>query len=469
MICRWRAQGRIWERGVSLSRGSTNALPRGGLCRDHSCPRVHAVTGKFLRRIDPSRAPLSPRATVVTIGTGMRKIRFAREDAGQTVVLVALMFTVLMGFAALGIDVGRFYSERRYIQDAVDSAALACAYKYAQGGIVSDAWNAGNDVLQQRNLKSNPLGVAVTYAALGSEVYDPTVADHNLVSGILPVSTNGRGCRVAITVDVPTFLIKIVSPSLNTIKMTTMGYAKSKTGFLPSVVQRYANQPGPGNGNTNQFIDHIMAEGQDYQCSVSAPGACTIADQTNKGREFVLFGQSAKATNDASFRGYIALDVRDFTTVDGSGNLVHDAYNMVDPTSSVNTLKAYESAWINEGYPGPDICVVQVGNFAPCAQLAVLNGSSSGIFVDDYNNRFRVGDKLLLQLYDGTVKTVPDFNLSVNTLVLPATGSRSTTVSYTMSPQFATSGAVVTSALIPDDGTLTDDGGGTSTNPFLSG
>jgi len=32
------------------------------------------------------------------------------------------MFTVLMGFAALGIDVGRFYSERRYVQDAVDSA-----------------------------------------------------------------------------------------------------------------------------------------------------------------------------------------------------------------------------------------------------------------------------------------------------------------------------------------------------------
>jgi hypothetical protein len=42
-------------------------------------------------------------------------------------------------------------------------------------------------------------------------------------------------------------------------------------------------------------------------------------------------------------------------------------------------------------------------------------------------------------------------------------------VSYTYSPQFQTSGAVVTSVLIPDDGTLTDDGGGTATNPFLSG
>ncbi len=379
------------------------------------------------------------------------------------------MFTVLMGFAALGIDVGRFYSERRYVQDAVDSAALACAYKYAQGGVVADAWNAADAVFQQRNLLHNPLGITVSYAARGSEVYDPTIADQNLVDGILPVSTNGRGCRVAITVDVPTFLIKIVSPSLNTIKQTTRGYAKSKTGFLPSVVQRWANPPGPGNGNTNQFIDHIMAEGQDYSCTSTNTAGCNLADQTTKGREFVLFGQSAKATNDSSFRGYVGLDIRDFTTVDGGGNLVHDAYNMVSPTASVNTLKAYESAWINEGYPGPDICVVQVGNYAPCAQLAVLNGSSSGIFVSDYENRFKLGDKLLLQMYDGTVKTVPDFTISSGTLTLPTNGTGTSTVQYTYSPQFQLSGATVTTSLIPDNGTMTDDGGGSAaTNPFLN-
>ena len=389
------------------------------------------------------------------------------------------MFTVLMGFAALGIDVGRFYSERRYVQDAVDSAALACAFKYASGGVVADAWNAADAVLQQRNLKSNPLGISITYAALGSERYDPTVADQNLIDGILPVSTNGLGCRVAITVDVPTFLIKIVSPSLNTISQTTRGYAKTKTGFLPSVVQRWANQPGPGNGNTNQFIDHVMSgplpgnpgtTGQDWNCTTTNSAGCTTASTTNPGREFVLFGQSAKATNDSSFRGYVGLDIRDFTTTDFSGNLAHDAYNGVAATASVNTLKAYESAWINEGYPGPDICVVEVGNYAPCAQLAVINGSSSGIFVDDYNNRFKIGDKLLLQLYDGTVKTVPDFTLTSGTLTLPTNGTGTSTVQYTYSPQFQISGATVTTSLIPDNGTMTDDGGGSAaTNPFLNG
>jgi hypothetical protein len=288
---------------------------------------------------------------------------------------------------------------------------------------------------------------------------------------------------------VPTFLIKVVSPALNTISMTTRGYAKTKTGFLPSVVNRWANPPGPGNGNTNQFIDHVMAgppnpadpgtSGQDWNCTVTNSAGCTTASTASPGREFVLFGQSAKASNDSSFRGYIALDIRDFTTTDGNGDPIHEqtppgsgiAYNMVPATSDINTLKALESAWILEGYPGPDICAVQSGTFLPCAQLAVLNGSSSGIFVEDYEDRFDIGDKLLLQLYDGTVKTVPDFSVSVGTINLPATGSTTATVQYTMSPQFAASAAQITTTFIPDNGTstMTDDGGGTSTNPFISG
>jgi hypothetical protein len=396
------------------------------------------------------------------------------------VVLVALMFTVLMGFAALSIDVGRFYSERRFIQDAVDSAALACAYKYAQGGVVADAWAAGDNVLQQRNLQNNPLGLGVgpggvEYAALGSEVYEPTVAERNLVSGILPVRTNGVGCRVAITVDVPTFLIKIVSPALNTIRMTTQGYAKTKTGFLPSVVQRYDNGPGPATIDAaNQFHDRVMAQGQDWQCSTTSEAGCTRASIATPGRDFVIFGQAAKASNDSSFRGYIGLDIRDFTNTDGAGNTIHEqvdgfAYNGVLPTVNVQVLKDFEANWILDGYPGPDICIVELPNFRPCAQIAVINGSSSGQFVDDYTKRFDVGDKLLLQLYDGTVKTVPDFNISSGTLNLPENGSGSSSVTYTMSPQFAASGATVTTSLIPDDGTMTDDTGGTPNNPFRSG
>ena len=87
----------------------------------------------------------------------------------------------------------------------------------------------------------------------------------------------------------------------------------------------------------------------------------------------------------------------------------------------------------------------------------MINGSSSGQFVDDYTDRFDVGDQLLLQLYDGTVKTVPDFSISSGTLNLPLNGSGTSSVTYTMSPQFALSGATVTTSLIPDTGIMTDD------------
>ena len=417
----------------------------------------------------------------------MGRDRFVRDDAGQTVVLVALMFTVLMGFAALGIDVGRFYSERRYIQDAVDASALACARDYSRTGNVASAWAAGFDLLRDRNLLANPLGLDLTNAIppQGFEVYDGNIVEvHNLNSGILPTNTSGVGCRVAITVDVPTFLIKLLSPALNTITMTTRGYAKTKTGFLPSVVPRFANPPGPGTGDPNQFIDHVKAgplnpgdpgnSGSDWNCTSTNSSGCTDATEANPGREFVIFGQAAKATNDSSFRGYIGLDIRDFTNTDGSGNLLHEqtspgvAYNLVPSTATTNTLKDYESFWILEGYPGPDLCVVASGTFLPCGQIAAINGSSSGIFVEDYFDRFKIGDKLLLQMYDGTVKTVPDFNVSSGTLNLPANGTRISSVTYTFSPQFAISGAQVTTTLIPDNGTMTDDAG-TSTNPFLNG
>jgi hypothetical protein len=217
----------------------------------------------------------------------------------------------------------------------------------------------------------------------------------------------------------------------------------------------------------NLFHDRSMAEGQDWQCSTTTTAGCTVASEAQPGREFVIFGQAAKATNDSSFRGYIGLDIRDFTTVDGSGNLIHEAYNSVPPNVTVNVLKDFESNWILEtGYPGPDICDVVIGIFQPCAQIAVINGSSSGQFVTDYETRFDVGDLVMLQMYDGTVKTVPDFNITSGTLVLPLSGTATSSVIYTMSPQFALSGAQVTTTLIPDNGTMTDDAG-TPNNPFL--
>jgi len=111
--------------------------------------------------------------------------------------------------------------------------------------------------------------------------------------------------------------------------------------------------------------------------------------------------------------------------------------------------------------------VVDPANFQPCAEIAALDGSSSGVFINDYSRFYRVGNILMLQLYDGTVKSIPDFTIQAPALTVPATGSiASTIIQYTMNTQFRSSGSVITSDLYYDDGSLTGGTGDPSgTNP----
>jgi len=53
--------------------------------------------------------------------------KYIRNESGQTIVLVALMIFVLLGFGALAVDVGAMTVQRSKLQNAADSAALAGA------------------------------------------------------------------------------------------------------------------------------------------------------------------------------------------------------------------------------------------------------------------------------------------------------------------------------------------------------
>lgn len=54
-------------------------------------------------------------------------MRPGRRQKGQAIVLVALILVVLFGFLGLAVDSGRIYIDRRELQTAADSAALAAA------------------------------------------------------------------------------------------------------------------------------------------------------------------------------------------------------------------------------------------------------------------------------------------------------------------------------------------------------
>lgn len=66
-----------------------------------------------------------------------------RYEQGQVLVLIILSIVGLMGFAALAVDGGQVYAERRHSQAAADAAALAAASKFQDHGSPDDIRAAG--------------------------------------------------------------------------------------------------------------------------------------------------------------------------------------------------------------------------------------------------------------------------------------------------------------------------------------
>lgn len=58
----------------------------------------------------------------------LTKLKSYQDESGQSVVLFALMFVLLIGFGALAVDIGRVAVEKSSLQNAADAAALAAVY-----------------------------------------------------------------------------------------------------------------------------------------------------------------------------------------------------------------------------------------------------------------------------------------------------------------------------------------------------
>src|SRR3989304_6214559 len=72
----------------------------------------------------------------------MRLLKFAltrlRSERGQALVLAALAMLVILGFAAMAIDVGYWFSQKREVQKAVDAAALAGAQELPDDSVLAE-------------------------------------------------------------------------------------------------------------------------------------------------------------------------------------------------------------------------------------------------------------------------------------------------------------------------------------------
>jgi hypothetical protein len=391
------------------------------------------------------------RAVALTAGT-------SRGQRGQVLVIFALAITVLFAAAGLAFDVGRFYSERRFLQNSADAAALAAGNALIRGESVAQADARAREVLTA-NFAHSPSGVVPSLPPT-TPVYEPGHAGdpEYLINGILIA---GSDVRVAVQNPVGYTFGRLVGLDSNTIG----GQARVKTNgnILPIAVRRYVNLPGPNGGaispcpeNQNEFMDFFATAqtsclGTETDASLRmAPNAGSAfdsttpgSDGTNHGPIVAILGQGAQPNNGADFRGFIALDIRNFQA---AGTQLY--YNGVTSGTNDNTLKAMEANWVTVGgYPGP-MFPVAVTPPDPNDQVATMSGNSTGVVIDEVLTRFFVGDEILIAVYPGNVMAIPDFTMtSPPTIALATTGTLANAGSIKVSRNQSFTGVVDLSTL----------------------
>jgi Flp pilus assembly protein TadG len=386
------------------------------------------------------------------------------REHGQVIVIFCLALVALMAAAGLAFDVGRFYSERRFLQNAADAAALAAGNSLVQGKTTTEADAAARAVLT-RNFAADPTGSSpqlppTTPVYTSGHSGDPSY----LINGIL---ISGGEIRVAVQSNVGYTFGRAVGLLSNTI--ITQARVKTNGSMLPIAVRHYVSAPGPNSVTTSpctatasDFQDFLSTEntaclGSESNASLrttpSTGADYPTADPTSHGPEISIVGDDAKPSNNASFRGFIALDIRNFES-DAPSSTVY--YNGVTAGTGSNVLKDLEAGWVNGGYPGPAFPAATTPA-DPNDQVGLMDGNSTGAVVDAIGERYKPGDEVLVAVYSGTTMTIPDFQLTVPASVsINSTQNRSSNVTMSLSANAAFGNGQVTSSAFTDWGDPTN-------------
>lgn len=123
---------------------------------------------------------------------------FARDRRGAIAILSALLMTALVGFTALGVDVGAVYLDRRKAQSVADLAALAAASNIAH----ADA--AAGDTIARNRLRD--AAYKLEYG-----IYSPNPALAPDKRFVVSAKTAANAARVTLDTTTPLFFARAVT------------------------------------------------------------------------------------------------------------------------------------------------------------------------------------------------------------------------------------------------------------------
>ena len=178
-------------------------------------------------------------------------IKIRRRGVGQAIVIMALAMVAICGMLALAIDAGRLYFQRRLMQDAVDSGALAGAQSLVgtssnpNGQPNYALYYALDDSLAVFN--QNPANNDPTSSFYTAPVNN-TVTDTQggyTVTAVAPMGYNNKQVQVTVTYNAVATFVQVLG--FSQIAIVATATAEAGTNAKTYAIFAYAL---PGNGNT---------------------------------------------------------------------------------------------------------------------------------------------------------------------------------------------------------------------------
>jgi len=232
--------------------------------------------------------------------------RFVLEDEGATAVIVALVIFVLVGFAALAVDLGYSFSVKRQLQTAADAAALAGCRVLADGASNAsvqaevDAYAAANGIAPGDSLYVEDTDIGADYVQVTVAKDSPLFFGRIFGSGSSMIRANSRaevayltGLRGIVPWAVPviaqatkvTVTINGVEVELNNegsglwSKTFSAPGTRLTTGYSMDVAV-YNSQTAYPDGTSNGYPDGVPEYMTDAARVFIAPTDCPITDVT---------------------------------------------------------------------------------------------------------------------------------------------------------------------------------------------
>jgi hypothetical protein len=113
-------------------------------------------------------------------------------------VIVAFILVLLLGFAAIGIDVGSIYSDQQQLQNGADAGALAIAESCQRGSCV----NTADKYAKANKLDGQATGTMLSNTA-GTVTVQTSSTHQNWFAGVLGMPTSALSARASATWGYP--------------------------------------------------------------------------------------------------------------------------------------------------------------------------------------------------------------------------------------------------------------------------